>query len=104
MALATKDKLVANGKDDDLIEYFSFAKLKVNVSDKFDKIANDEIYQIMLGCYENDYPALIQNIHHSKITVWWNHAAAIIPADGGKGTGIEKMLEYYYYCKKLQPI
>ena len=99
LALATKDNLIANGKDDDLVEYFSFAKLEVNVSDEFDKIANDEIYQIMLGCCENDYPALMQNIQHSKITAWWDRAIDIIPADGGKGTGIEKMLEYYHLDK-----
>ena len=99
LALATKDNLIANGKDDDLVEYFSFAKLEVNVSDEFDKIANDEIYQIMLGCRENDYPVLMQNIQHSKITAWWNRAIDIIPADGGKGTGIEKMLEYYHLDK-----
>ena len=48
VAIATKDKTIANGKDDD-----------------------------------------------SKITAWWDRAVDIIPAAGGKGTGIRKMLDYY---------
>ncbi len=99
LALATKDNMIANGKDDDLVQYFSFAKAEVNVSEDFDTFANKEVYQIMMGCREHDYSLLMEDVHHAKITAWWDRAIDIIPADGGKGTGIKKMLEYYHLDK-----
>ena len=38
---------------------------------------------------------MLQNTQEAKITSWWDRAVDIIPAGGGKGTGISKMLEYY---------
>lgn len=96
VSIATKDQMAANGKDKDLIEYYSFAKRKVEVSPDFDKAAQGEVYQLMLGCRRADYPLLLQGTRRAKIAAWWDRAADIIPADGGKGVGVGKILAYYH--------
>ena len=99
VSIATKDRLSANGRDDDLVKYYSFAKLEVEVTDDFEQVANEEVYQIMLGCHVEDYPQLMKDVHNAKITAWWDRAVDIIPATGGKGIGVKKMLEYYHLDK-----
>ena len=96
VSIATKDQMAANGKDEDLIEYYSFAKRKVEVSPDFDKAAQGEVYQLMLGCRRADYPFLLRGTRRAKIAAWWDRAAEIIPADGGKGVGVGKILAYYH--------
>lgn len=39
---------------------------------------------------------VLNGVHRAKIAAWWDRAVDIIPADGGKGIGIEKVLEYYH--------
>lgn len=99
LSLATKSRLAANGKDADLVEYFGFAKISVEVADDFNEVAQDEVYQIMLGCREQDHPQLMQGVHNAKVTSWWDRAVDIIPSNGGKGIGIEKVLEHYHLDK-----
>lgn len=78
------------------MEYYSFAKLEVEVADDFEEVSRDEIYQIMLGCCESDFGHLMKNVRNARITAWWDRAADIIPADSGKGIGVEKVLAYYH--------
>lgn len=99
VSIATKDRMIANGKDRDLIEYYSFAKHEVEVSDEFEEVLEDEVYQVMLGCRETDYPLLLKGTRNAKIAAWWDRAADIIPASGGKGVGIGKILSYYHLDK-----
>lgn len=93
LSLATKDRQAANGKDDDLVEYYGFANREVEVADDFEVAAKEEVYQIMLGCRERDHLSLLNGVHRAKIALV---GPADIPADGGKGIGIEKVLEYYH--------
>lgn len=97
VSLASKDDSKANGTDQDLDDYYAFSKQKVNVSEDFDTFVNEDIYQIMCGGYENEYDALMKNVEGAQITAWWNRAVDIIPAGGGKGNGIHKVLEYYHF-------
>ncbi len=99
VSIATKDRMLANGKDDDLIQYYAFAKREVEVSDEFDAAAKEPVYQVMLGCRKTDYPQLLQGTLHAKIAAWWDRAVDIIPADGGKGEGIRRILAYYHLDK-----
>ena len=50
---------------------------------------------LVLGCRPKDYPALLDGAPGAKIAAWWDRAVDVIPAGGGKGIGIEKMLAYY---------
>ena len=96
VSVATKDRLAANGADEDLVEYYSFAHLELTVAEDFEKVSQEEIYQVMLGCREMDYPAVLTGVAGAKIAAWWDRAVDIIPANGGKGMGIQKILEYYH--------
>ncbi len=93
--LATQNRLAANGRDRDLVDYAAIAKIEVKVAEDFDALRQGTVYQLMVGGRENEYAALMQDVQHAKIAAWWDRAMDIIPADGGKGKGIEKMLEYY---------
>lgn len=99
VSIATKDRLAANGSDEDLVEYYAFAKIGVEVAEDFEEVADSEIYQIMLGCTVPERERLMEGVEHAKITAWWDRAVDVIPADGGKGVGVEKMLAYYGFDK-----
>lgn len=56
VSIATRDRIVANGRDNDLEQYYSFANLEITIADDFEEIASrEEIYQLMLSCRESDY-------------------------------------------------
>ena len=100
VAIASADRLAANGKDRDLEDYFAIAKLKLEVSDDFSDVLKEDIYQIMMGGREKEYPQIMADVENAKITAWWDRAVDIIPASGGKGAGIERILEYYHLKKE----
>ena len=95
MSVATKNRLISNGTDPDLEQYYAFGNQKVTISEDFDEVSRGEVYQLLMACRREEYAQVLQNTHRAKITSWWDRAVDIIPADGGKGTGIAKMLEYY---------
>lgn len=99
VSVATKDRLAANGTDDDLAEYYSFAHQVLTVAEDFETVCQQKIYQVMLGCRAADYPAILDGVRGAKITAWWDRAVDIIPAGGGKGMGIQKILDYYHLDK-----
>ena len=96
VSVATKQRLAANGTDEDLAEYYSFSHLDLTIAPDFAEVARQEIYQVMLGCRERDYPAILEDVDHAKIAAWWDRAVDIIPVSGGKGAGIQKILNYYH--------
>lgn len=95
VSIATKNRLAANGTDADLAEYFSFAHIDLQVSPDFDKVLKQNIYQIMLSCREEEYSTILNGVADAKIAAWWDRAVDIIPASGGKGRGIQEILNYY---------
>lgn len=99
VALATKERIAANGKDRDLVDYFNISKLQVHVADDFDKVSEDYVFQIMAGSYKEEYPQMMKNVNGAKIAAWWDRAVDIIPAGSGKGKAIEKVLAYYHLDK-----
>ena len=99
VSLATKERLAANGRDKDLVDYYAIAKQEVEVADDFKKVAEEEIYQIMLGCREEEYQQLLKGVHNARIAAWWDRAVDVIPAGSGKGIGVEKILKYYHLSK-----
>ncbi|MBR5509804.1 MAG: Cof-type HAD-IIB family hydrolase [Lachnospiraceae bacterium] len=96
VSIATIDRLAANGRDDDLAEYYRFAKLELEVSEDFEETAKEDIYQIMLSCRKEEYAQIMDGVQHAKIAAWWDRAVDIIPSEGGKGKGIEEVLKYYH--------
>ena len=92
----------ANGCDKDLADYFAIAKSKVNVLDNFDfeKLMDKKVYQMMVGCYKEEYADILRDVDGARITAWWTRAADITPANGNKGVGVRKILDYYHLDKE----
>lgn len=95
VAAATRDRIAANGTDTDLADYFAIANEKPDLTADFDAVCRQPVYQLMLGCRAKDYPSILQGVSGAKIAAWWDRAVDVIPADGGKGVGIQKVLAYY---------
>ena len=93
--LATRDRFAANGRDTDLVDYFAVINLGIDVVPDFDEVARRKVYQIMSGGRKEEYDDLLRGVSGAKIAAWWHRAVDIIPAGGGKGRGIEKILEYF---------
>lgn len=100
VAIASSGRLAANGTDRDLSDYFAIAKLKLEVADDFSDVLKEDIYQIMMGGYEEEYPQIMADVENAKITAWWNRAVDIIPANSGKGAGIERIFAHYHLKKE----
>lgn len=95
ICIATKNRLAANGTDKDLADYFEIGGVELKIAEDFDELLHEEIYQVMMGCYPSEYSSVMKDIHHAKIAAWWDRAVDIIPANGGKGVAIKKLLEHY---------
>ena len=93
---ATKNRLAANGRDTDLVDYFAIAGLEVPVAQDFETVCRQDVYQFMLGSRKEEYPALMDGVPGAKIAAWWDRAVDVIPAAGGKGTGVEKTLAHFH--------
>ncbi len=96
VSLASAARMGANGRDPDLVEYFSFSNQPVDVVKDFDELAKEDIYQIMMGCRQEEYEQVLHHVKGAKITAWWSRAVDIIPANGGKGLGVERILAHYH--------
>ena len=99
VSIATRDGLSANGIDTDLADYYRLAGLELTADPNFDRVCRENIYQIMLGCRESDFDAIVRDTDGVKIAVSWDRAVDVISATSGKGTAIRKITEYF--C--LQP-
>lgn len=95
VALANTTRLAANGSEPDLEEYFAIGGVELVIADDFDAMAQGEIFQVLMSGREAEYPAILKDVENAKIAAWWDRAVDIIPASGGKGIAVEKMLEFY---------
>lgn len=95
VALATLHEMGANGKDANLEEYFAHANQIIEVAENFDELRQQPIYQMMITASPDEYGFFIANTRNVTMTSWSTKAADIIPANGGKGAAVEKMLAYY---------
>lgn len=96
VSVATKDRLASNGSDDDLITYYALAQRELEITKDFDTVATQEVYQIMLGCRKDERHIILRDTRNAKVAAWLDWAVDIIPADGGKGTAIGEILNYYH--------
>lgn len=96
VSVATRERLASNGRDADLVDYYAIAGLEVVVTDDFEAVSRSQVYQLMAGGREEEYPALLKGVSGAKIAAWWDRAVDIIPATGGKGKGVGKILEYFH--------
>lgn len=95
VGIATRTRLAANGVDRDLADYYAIAHLKLEAAEDFDEVAQQQVYQLLVGSRPQEYPALLQNVQGAKIAAWWDRAVDVIPVSAGKGVGVMKVLEHY---------
>lgn len=99
LSLATKDRVASNGVDQNLIDYAAFGNTTIEVAEDFDEVKKQEVYQVLMGLQKEEYETALKGVSSAKITAWWDRAVDIIPANGGKGLGIEKILKFYGILK-----
>ena len=95
VSIALKDRLAANGYDQDLADYYALSALELTVAEDFDALSCEDVYQIMLGCREDEWEKAVQGADGVKYAISWERAMDVIPATGGKGVSIQKMLDYF---------
>ena len=98
-AISNEHFIVTNGTDPDLAQYFSFGSEKLMVSDRFDALCEEEIYQIICSCNSAEYAQILQGTHATQITAWWDKAVDIIPLSCGKGNAVRAILAHYGFSK-----
>ena len=96
VSIAVRDRLAANGIDQDLTDYYRVAGLELTVAEDFSQVCQEDIYQIMLGCREADHAAIVRGTGNVKLAISWERAVDVIPSTGGKGSAIRHILDYYH--------
>lgn len=100
VAVASKTRIVTNGCDEALKEYFEIANLEATPSEEFDEATREEVYQMMMGCGKSEWDEILYGTTNAKIAAWWDCAVDIIPKGSGKGNAVERILEYYGYSRE----
>ena len=98
--ISGKDKMLANGYEENLEKYFKIARQDLYVSDQFHDLVNEDVFQMVVAVKENEYEELLKNTKNLKIVSWWSDACDVIPKDSGKANAIQKILDYYGYQKE----
>lgn len=95
VTISTRDRLIANGINGELEYYYAVADWKLTVAEDFEAASRTDVYQLSTSCRKPEYPLILQGVQGAEITGWWDRAVDIIPAGGGKGLGVEKILAHY---------
>lgn len=100
IAISNENFIVTNGTDEDLAQYFAIGNETMIISDDFDKLSQNDIYQIMCAGRKEEYEKILQGTKNAQIAAWWDKAVDIIPANGGKGNAVNAVLKYYGFSKE----
>lgn len=100
VAVATRSRIVANGDDAALEEYFELAHLQVVVSEEFNRAVEEEVYQFMMACTGDEWDRILEGTENVKIAAWWSCAVDIIPKGSGKGNAVNKILKHFGFTKE----
>lgn len=93
---ATKDRLIANGMDENLEEYCHMGGLFFGADPDFASVlAGEEVFQMMAGSPADEYAAILRGVTGARITAWWPRAVDIIPANSGKAAAVKKLHEHF---------
>ena len=99
VTLAGINKMGCNFDDEILEEYFTIANQHIHVLDEFNEFMEEEIYQMMVATTEDQDELILENTTTLKVVRWWDRACDIIPCNGGKDIGIQKILDYFNFNK-----
>lgn len=96
VAVATQNRLAANGIDPDLADYYRLAGLELTIAPDFEEVRKEEIYQILVGCRDAEHAAIVRGAEGVKLAISWDRAVDVIPATGGKGKAVQRVLDYFH--------
>ena len=60
IAISNENFIVTNGTDEDLAQYFAIGNETMIISDDFDKLSQNDIYQIMCACRKQEYERVLE--------------------------------------------
>lgn len=95
VSVAVRDRLVANGIEKDLADYYVVAGLVLTVAEDFDEAIQQDVYQIMMGYKGSELDTILQGTTGLKAALSWERAADIVSDTGGKGPGIRAILDHF---------
>lgn len=98
VSVAVRDRMAANGIDQDLSDYYRVPGLTLTVAEDFEDACKEDIYQIMLGYKESYRDAILRNTTGVKLAISWERAVDVIPATGGKGCAIAQILKHFGFA------
>ena len=62
VSVAGRTQLLSNGTDDDLTAYYAIGGRAPVISDKFDEVSRGDVFQLLMGCRESDWPAILKGL------------------------------------------
>ena len=77
VSVAGRTQLLSNGTDDDLTAYYAFGGREPVISDQFEEASKGEVFQLLMGCRKQDWPAILKGTTGAKIAAWWDRAVDI---------------------------
>lgn len=66
VSVAGRTQLLSNGTDDDLTAYYAFGGREPVISDQFEEASKGEVFQLLMGCRKQDWPAILKGHHRRK--------------------------------------
>ena len=96
VSVAVRDRLAANGIDQDLADYYHLAGVELSVAPDFEQVCKQEIYQMMLGYRDGQREYITRETEHTRLAFSWDRAVDVVPANSSKGVAIEQILQYFH--------
>ncbi|MDO4470745.1 MAG: Cof-type HAD-IIB family hydrolase [Bacillota bacterium] len=93
--ISNENMLAANKIEPVLADFFALENIEMSISEDFDKLCANDIYQIMCACTEEEYETILRGTKSTKITAWWEKGVDIIPSGSGKDAAVIDVLNYY---------
>ena len=99
---ATVNRMGSNFYTQSIEDYMQISHNSSNVlSPKdFEALLEEDIYQLMVGCTEDQDKAMVKGAPHLKSVRWWDRATDVIDINCSKAHGIEMVLQSYGLTKE----
>ncbi|MDR0886320.1 MAG: Cof-type HAD-IIB family hydrolase [Clostridiales Family XIII bacterium] len=90
---ALEDKFYVNMLTEKMIMEFNAAIVEAPTGVDLDEININRLLQLSVDVHEEEEHALMHNMRYSTIVRWHPDMVDIIPIDGGKGVGVQSILD-----------
>lgn len=97
VAISGKEFFGCNGYDERLATYLKHTRPDYPFLEDFSLKLNETIFQMVVAISKKEEGRLFKNTSNSKAVRWNDEAADIIPIHGGKGVGVQKILDFYRF-------